>query len=165
MSEMRLARFLDEIFEDLTYTIECRSRTCKLMVEEDLATWIDVFQAEAAERALTASQTWTLHGAQTIVLAEEPRSRGVLLNRTVSKRINESKSVADCRRRFPAGGDLLVVIDIEGANRFAVALRGSLVGTELAECVRLAVESELSQVPIPRDTVLDDQTREFQIVP
>jgi hypothetical protein len=168
-SEVRLANFIDEVFADLTYTIECRSRICKLMVEEDVATWTRAFQEEAGERALTDSQIWVgADGPHFIELAEEARSRGILLSRRISRRIRESTSVAYCRRRFPLAGDLFVAVDLDGADRYAVTLRGSLVGTELANCVRMAVEAELAeltQIAIPPDTVLDDHHREFQIVP
>ena len=138
------------------YEVECRQNVCRIR-----PAGMDI---EAFRGLITSinSQAFSLFSAveigrdpdavyyqfQTPEETQENADRARVLNE-LGARFRASEPREDCRKRYPAAGQLLLHLRLDDSRRVVVTSSGELASDPVGECLRAAFEHMASTVSFP----------------
>jgi len=166
-AERRIAVDLGRVLKDVTHTLECRGRVCKVEIVEHRdarGDWMGAMQSDDVLRKLSrgfmfgatvptkdpVSGEALVHSEAYITVADPAETNSLDFIGAAVKSFKAGGDVAACARRFPsAHGDLEVAVWLVEEQGFRVDSGGTLAMTDPGNCIESALEGALARVRLP----------------
>jgi hypothetical protein len=166
-AERRIGSDLDRVLKEVTHTVECRDRVCKIEIVEPRdrrSNWMGDLQED---KKLGASVRGMMFAATTptkdpvsgeplersdvyVAVADPEETHAADLLLPAVDAFKASGDVAACGRRFPgASGDLDAAVWLKEGSGFDVDSGGTLAMTEAGSCIESALRAALARIRLP----------------